>query len=55
MFFDTTTIIHKKLNNPKQIIKETLEIIEKKTSYNVQEDSFSSKLKLYKNVNVKLI
>ena len=45
--YDHTTINQNELNSQKIIIKETLEIIEKKPSLNIQEDNFCSILKLY--------
>ena len=39
--YNNTTIIQKELNNQKLIMKESLEIIEKKSSLNVREEKFS--------------
>ena len=49
VLYDNTTIIQKESSHQKLVIKETLEIIDKKPTLNVQEDHFYSILKLYKN------
>ena len=49
MLYDNTIILHKEIKYQNLLIKEALEIIDKKPSLNVQEDNFSSILNLYKN------